>query len=140
MINFGVLLLLRTLLFIIADCFVYCCVNETVLKANKKQSLFLAYINVYIPYCKTDGTGSRTAQHLGIVVRICSVTARVWRAGWHATHSRTAALLMQNSSTNLIVSGLSSNPLVKWWSSVIRDSQIFYSTAYLHFVYVRDLR
>jgi len=49
--------------------------NETVLKANKKQSLFLAYINACIPYSKTDGTGSRIAQCLGTVVQICSVTA-----------------------------------------------------------------
>jgi hypothetical protein len=49
--------------------------NETIWKANKKQSLFLAYINAYVTHSKTDDNGSRTVQHLGVVVHIYSVTA-----------------------------------------------------------------
>jgi len=48
--------------------------NESMWKAKKKQSLFLAYINAYVTYSKTDGTGCHTAQHLGAVVQIYIVT------------------------------------------------------------------
>ena len=60
--------------------------NETIWKANKKRSLFLAYFNAYIMYSKTDGTDSRTAQHLGVVVRMYIVTAWVWHTRWQATN------------------------------------------------------
>jgi hypothetical protein len=49
--------------------------SESIWKANKKRSLFLAYINAYVTYSKTDGTGPRTAQHLRAEVQIYIVTA-----------------------------------------------------------------